>query len=139
MLLLTWAQLMAKVIDLGLAGSFYLTRILCLAGLLELLNLRLHCGKLVLGFGQLLCLAYCLLLCGQLGGEVGFFPLEGFELESYLRVFIFLLVLRFFILNGLCILVGQCSLVLLLARRLPLDLCACSGGLSRGLLQGDSS
>ena len=75
---------MAKVIDLGLAGSFYMTRILCLAGLLELLNLRLHSGELALGFGQLLRLGYHLLLCGQLGGEVGFFPLEGFELESYL-------------------------------------------------------
>ena len=139
MLLLTWAQLMAKVIDLGLAGSFYLTRILCLVGLLELLNLRLHCYKLVLGFSQLFCLGYRLLLCGQLGGEVGFFPLEGFELESCLRVFIFLLVLRFFILNGLCILVGQCSLVLLLGRRLPLDLHTCSGGLSSGLLRGDNS
>ena len=75
---------MAKVMDLGLVTSFYLTRILCLAGLLELLNLRLHSGKLAFGLSQLLCLSYCLLLCCQLGGEVGFFPLEGFELESYL-------------------------------------------------------
>ena len=84
MLLLMWVWLMAEVIDLGLAGSFYLTRILCLAGLLELLNLRLHCGKLVLGFSQLFCLGYRLLLCGQLGGEVGFFPLEGFAFEGCL-------------------------------------------------------
>ena len=139
MQLLMWVWLMAEVIDLGLAGSFYLTRILCLAGLLELLNLRLHSGKLAFGFGQLLCLSFCLLLCFQLGSEVGFFPLEGFELESCLRVFIFLLVLRFFILNGLCILVGQCSLVLLLGRRLPLDLHTCSGGLSSGLLRGDNN
>ena len=75
---------MAKVMDLGLVTSFYLTRILCLAGLLELLNLRLHPCKLAFGLGQLLCLSYHLLLCCQLGGEVGFFPLKGFELESYL-------------------------------------------------------
>ena len=84
MLLLMWVRLMAKVIDLGLAGSFYLTRILCLAGLLELLNLILHSGELAFGFGPLLCLGYRLLLCVQLGREVGFFPLDGFELESCL-------------------------------------------------------
>ena len=139
MLLLMWVWLMAKVIDLRLAGRFYLTRILCLAGLLELLNLRLHPGELALGFGQLLCLGYRLLLCGQLGGEVGFFPLEGFELETCLRVFIFLLVLCFFIFNELSILVGQCSLVLLLGGRLPLDLCVCSGGLGSDLLWGNNS
>ena len=84
MQLLMWVWLMVEVIDLGLAGSFHLTCILCPAGLLELLNLRLHSGKLAFGLSQLLCLSYCLLLCCQLGGEVGFFPLEGFELESYL-------------------------------------------------------
>ena len=75
---------MAKVMDLGLVTSFYLTRILCLQGLVELLNLRLHPCKLAFGLGQLLYLSYCLLLCCQLGGEVGFFPLEGLELESCL-------------------------------------------------------
>ena len=84
MLLLMWVWLMAKVIDLGLARSFYLTRILCLAGLLKLLNLRLHSGKLAFGLGQFLCLSYRLLLCCQLGSDIGFFPLEGFELESCL-------------------------------------------------------
>jgi len=51
MLLLMLVWLMAKVVDLGLAGSFYLTCILCLAGLLELLDFRLHLGKLAFGLG----------------------------------------------------------------------------------------
>ena len=73
--------LLAKVIDLGMTGSFYLACVLMtLAGLLELLNLGLHLGKLASGLGQLLCLCYCPLLCCQLSIEVGFLPLEGLEL-----------------------------------------------------------
>ena len=84
MQLLMWVWLMAEVIDLGLAGSFHLARILCPAGLLELLNLILHSGKLAFGLIQFLCLSYRLLLCCQLGSDIGFFPLEGFELEGCL-------------------------------------------------------
>ena len=44
--------LLAKVIDLGMTGSFYLACVLMtLACLLELLNLGLHLGKLVSGLG----------------------------------------------------------------------------------------
>ena len=50
MLLLILVLLLAKVVDLGMMGSFYLTCILVtLASLLELLNLGLHLGKLVSG------------------------------------------------------------------------------------------
>ena len=44
--------LLAKVIDLGMTGSFYLACILMtLTGLLELLDLGLHLGKLASGLG----------------------------------------------------------------------------------------
>ena len=78
------------------------------------------------------------MLCCQLGIEVGFFPLEGLELESILRVLIFLL--RCFVIHSeLCVLVDQRGLVLLLSRALPLDLHACSGGLGEGLFWEDNS
>ena len=135
MLLLILVLLLAKVVDLGMMGSFYLTCILVtLASLLELLNLGLHLGKLASGLGQLLCLCYCPLLCCQLSIQVGFLPLEGLELESSLCVFIFLLGLCVVILSELCVLVDHCGLVLLLSRTLRLDLHVCSGGLGEGLL-----
>ena len=135
MLLLILVLLLAKVVDLGMMGSFYLTCILVtLASLLELLNLGLHLGKLASGLGQLLCLCYCPLLCCQLSIEVGFFPLEGLELESSSCVFVFLLGFCFVILSELYVLVDQCGLVLLLSRTLRLDLHVCSGGLGEGLL-----
>ena len=44
--------LLAKVIDLGMTGSFYLACILMtLTGLLELLDLGLHLGKLASSIG----------------------------------------------------------------------------------------
>ena len=46
--------LLAKVIDLGMTGSFYLAcilELLVLTGLLELLDLGLHLGKLASGLG----------------------------------------------------------------------------------------
>ena len=140
MLLLILVLLLAKVVDLGMMGSFYLTCILVtLASLLELLNLGLHLGKLASGLGQLLCLCYCPLLCCQLSIEVGFLPLEGLELESSLCVFIFLLGLCVVILGELCVLVDQCGLILLLTRTLHLDLHVCSSGLGKVCLWGNNS
>ena len=135
MMFLMLVLLLVKVVDLGMTGSFYLTCILVtLAGLLELLDLGLHPGKLASSLSKLLCLCYCPLLCCQLGIEVGFFPLVGLELESSSCVFVFLLGLCFVILSELYVLVDQCGLILLLSRTLRLDLHVCSGGLGEGLL-----
>ena len=52
MLILVLVLFLAKVVDLGMARSFYLTLILrTLAGLLKLLELSLHLGELVSSLG----------------------------------------------------------------------------------------
>jgi hypothetical protein len=52
MMFLMLVLLLAKVVDLGMTGSFYLTYILVtLAGLLELLDFGLHPGKLASSLG----------------------------------------------------------------------------------------
>ena len=140
MMFLMLVLLLVKVVDLGMTGSFYLTCILVtLAGLLELLDLGLHPGKLASSLSKLLCLCYCPLLCCQLGIEIGLFPLEGLELESSSCVFVFLLGVCFVIFSELCVLVYHGGFVLLLSGTLSLNLLVCPDGLGRGLLWGGGS